>query len=75
MTKLLTEVLRRVAELPEERQDDAAHVLLRMLENDASRYRLSDDQLREVGFAIAEVDRGEIASDAEVGEVLHRPWT
>jgi len=74
MTKLLTEVLRKVAELPEERQDDAAHVLLRMLESDASRYRLSDDQLREVGLAIAEVDRGEIASDAEVDEVLHRSW-
>jgi hypothetical protein len=75
MTKLLTEVLRKVAELPDERQDDAAHVLLRMLENDASRYRLSDDQLREVELAIAEVDRGEIASEADVARVLDESWT
>jgi hypothetical protein len=46
MTKLLTEVMRKVAELPEDRQEDAAHVLLAMLENDASPYRLTDDQLR-----------------------------
>ena len=46
MTKLLEEVVRKVAELPDERQDDAAHVLLTMLENDAAGYRLTDAQLR-----------------------------
>jgi hypothetical protein len=75
MSKLLTEVLRKVAELPEERQDDAAHILLRLLENDASRYRLSDDQLREVELAIAETKDGHYATDDEVASVLHRPWT
>lgn len=74
MTKLLSEVLRKVAELPEERQDDAAHILLRLLENDASRYRLSDDQLHEVEQAIAEADNGQFASEEEVADVLERPW-
>ena len=74
MTKLLTEVLRKVAELPAERQDDAAHILLRLLENDASRYRLSDDQLHEVELAIAEADSGKFASEEDVAEVLERGW-
>jgi hypothetical protein len=75
MTKLLQEVLRKVAELPEERQDDAAHILLRILEDDAAPQRLTDDQLREVELAIAEVERGEFASDADVARVLDESWT
>lgn len=74
MTKLLDEVLRKVGEMPEKRQDDAAHVLLAMLENDASPYRLSDEQLAEVEFAMAEVDAGQFASEKQVAQVLHRPW-
>jgi predicted transcriptional regulator len=74
MTKLLTEVLRKVAELPEERQDDAAHVLLAMLENDASPYLLTDDQLQEVERSIADADAGRFASDEEIAALLNRPW-
>jgi hypothetical protein len=74
MTTLLTEVLRKVSELPEEGQDDAAHILMRLLENDALRARLSDDQLHEVELAIAEADNGTFASEEEVAEVLERPW-
>jgi predicted transcriptional regulator len=74
MTKLLTEVMRKVAELPEDRQEDAAHVLLAMLENDASSCRLTDDQLCYVERAIADVDAGRFASDDEVAAILNRPW-
>lgn len=66
MTKLLAEVLRKVAELPDERQDDAAHVLLQMLQNDATGYWLTDDQLAEVELAKREVDQGKFASDQEM---------
>ena len=74
MTNLLTEVMRKVVELPEDRQDDAARVLMVMLEHDPEQYRLSDEQLREVGQAIADVDAGNFASDAEINRVLHRSW-
>ena len=60
MTKLLEEVVRKVAELPDERQDDAAHVLLTMLENDAAGYRLTDAQLREVELAMADADNAHL---------------
>jgi len=41
-------VLERVRSWPEERQEDAAHVLLEMEAQDASTYRLTDGQLAEV---------------------------
>jgi hypothetical protein len=66
MTKLLAEVMRKVSELPEERQDDAAHMLLSMIENDTTRYHLTDEQVREVELAMSEVREGKIASDADM---------
>jgi hypothetical protein len=74
MTNLLMEVMRKVVELPEDRQDDAARVLLLMLEHDPEQYRLSDEQLREVDEAIADVDAGNFASDSDIDRVLHHSW-
>lgn len=37
-------------------------------------YRLSDEERRMVREGIAELDRGEYASDAAVEAVLRRPW-
>lgn len=74
MTNLLMEVMRKVSELPADRQDDAAHVLLTMVENDASPYRLTNEQLYEVELAITDADTGRFASDVEIDEVLHRSW-
>ena len=66
--------MRKVEKLPEGRQDDAANVLLTMLENDASSYRLSDAQLVEVELAMAETKAGKFASKKQVAEILERPW-
>jgi hypothetical protein len=74
MTKLLSKVIRQIAELPEERQDDAAHVLMMMLEHDPAQYQLSDEQLREVDAAISDVDAGKYASDQDIDHLLHRSW-
>ena len=70
MTKLLTEVIRQIVELPEDRQDDAARVLMLMLKHDPEHYRLSDEQLREVDEAIADVDAGNFASDQDIDRVF-----
>jgi hypothetical protein len=45
MTKLLTELLREVEGLPEDRQNDVAHVIQAMLANDAT-YDLTDEALQ-----------------------------
>jgi hypothetical protein len=74
MTNLLIEVMRKVSELPEERQNDAARVLLTMLESDGSSYQLSDNQMREVDLAIAEVNGGQFASEAAIADVLDQSW-
>jgi hypothetical protein len=44
----LEELIKRVRHWPKERQEDAAEVLLEMERQDASRYRLSDAQAKEV---------------------------
>ena len=74
MTNLLTEIMRKVVELPEDRQDDAARVLMLMLEYDPEQYRLTDEQLREVEAANADVDAGNFASDEDIDRVLHHSW-
>ena len=66
MTKLLTEVMRKVSELPEDRQNDAARTLLTLLEDEATVYRLSDAQVREVELAMEEADRSEFATDEQM---------
>lgn len=49
MTKdQVKEVLDRVLTWPSERQEDAARALTAMEEQDASQYRLTDEQLAEV---------------------------
>ena len=44
----ITAVLERVRSWPAERQEDAARLLLEMEAQDASPYRLTDEQLAEV---------------------------
>ena len=44
----VSRLLERVRSWPEERQEEAAHVLLEMEAQDASPYRLTDEQLTEV---------------------------
>lgn len=43
-----SQVLERVRSWPEARQEEAAHVLLEMEAQDASPYRLTDEQLADV---------------------------
>ncbi len=48
MTKLLQDVIERVRQWPEDRQDEAAHVLLDLEAQQVSRIRLSAEQVQEV---------------------------
>ena len=58
----------------EERQDDAARVLMLMLEQDLEQYGLSDAQLGEVEAAIADTDAGNFASQKEIDAILNHSW-
>jgi hypothetical protein len=48
MTKMLRDVIERVRQWPDERQDQAALVLLDLEAQQANRYRLTGDQIAEV---------------------------
>ncbi|MDP2297223.1 MAG: hypothetical protein Q8M24_17400 [Pseudolabrys sp.] len=48
MTKMLRDVIERVRQWPEERQDQAAQVLLDLEAQQANRYRLTTEQIAEV---------------------------
>ena len=56
MNAKLKEVIERVRAWPEERQEDAAKVLLEMEAQDSSSYQLTDEQLAEVRRRRAEKD-------------------
>lgn len=72
--KLLQKVVQQFADLPADRQDNAARVLLMMLEQDPEKYRLSDTQVREVDAAIADTDAGNFASQKDIDAILNRSW-
>jgi hypothetical protein len=67
-TKIIKEVIERVQNWPEQRQKDAAQVLIEMEQQDASGYRLTDAQAQEVVRIQRNVreGRGSFATDEEM---------
>ena len=65
-------ILDRVRTWPEERQEDAARILLAMEGEEGGVYRLSDEERAEVRAALAEIERGEVASEEEVATLFNR---
>jgi DNA-binding PadR family transcriptional regulator len=75
MTKeQVKEILDRVLTWPPERQEDAARVLSQMEEQDASTYRLTDEQVQEVERRRADFTKGKepYASDEEMAALWKR---
>lgn len=67
MTKIeIDAVFERVRTWPQERQEDAAAMLLRMEQEDAEPYELTDEELADVEEAERQAERGEFASDEEM---------
>jgi hypothetical protein len=66
MTGLMEKALAAVSRWPAPRQDEAAELLLALDRLGDSSYHASDDELAAIDEALAQVERGEFASDAEV---------
>ena len=66
--KDLEELIERVRHWPRERREDAAEVLLEMERQDASGYRLTDAQAREVVRIQQDIreGRGTLATDEQM---------
>jgi hypothetical protein len=76
MTKIedrLETLFAKVRALPTDRQEFAMEVLAEIVENDV--YALSDEERSILEPALERAKRGEFATDAEVDEVLNKPWS
>jgi hypothetical protein len=65
----LADAMKLVRDLPEDRQDLAAEILLNLVSGDAFPIGLNDEQLAEIELAKREADSGDFATDAEVEAV------
>jgi phage-related protein len=72
MTKMVQEAIEALKELPEDRQATVARAILDYASHDDDVYHLTDDERREVRAGLAEIRRGDIASDEEVAETYKR---
>ena len=74
MTKLLEKAIAEILELPEETQNIAADALYMVIDhiNDDAQYRLTEEQVAGLHHAMAQADRSEFATDAELKEIFGR---
>jgi hypothetical protein len=72
MIKVLEQAIEKVRKLPREQQEYAAEVLEHIAEAGEVIYVLSDEERRLVQDGLDELDRGEVASEAEVRAVFDK---
>ena len=72
MTELMEKALASVRSWPAEQQDEAAEILLALGRLGTGSFQASDAELRAVDEAMAQVERGEYATEAEVEAALAR---
>jgi hypothetical protein len=72
MTKLMEKALEAVRDWPQDRQDEAAALLLALDRLGTTPYRASADELRAIDEALQQVARGERATAAEVEDAFAR---
>jgi predicted transcriptional regulator len=66
MTKLLEEAIKRVRELPEAEQDEAAEILLSVASRKGEPVRLDDETRAAIREGRDQARRGEFVSDEEM---------
>jgi hypothetical protein len=72
MTDLMDKALAAISRWPAPRQDEAAELLLALDRLGGSTYIASDDELAAIDEALAQGDRGEFATDAQVEAAFAR---
>ena len=72
MTKLMEKALEAVRDWPQDRQDEAAALLLALDRLGTTPYRATADELRAIDEALQQVARGERATSAQVEDAFAR---
>lgn len=71
MIKVLEQAIDKVKQMPEDQQRYVADVLEQIAANSGV-YELSDEERRMIREGLAELDRGEVATEAEVRAVFDK---
>ena len=66
MTTLLSQAIEKLSQLPKERQDELAKMLIDVAAQDLSPYQLTDEERKDVEAALKEVERGEFATEEQM---------
>ncbi len=66
MTRLLDEAVAKARRLPDAAQDEIAQILLRLAGDEGAPIQLTPEEERDLAEALAEVERGEFASDEAI---------
>ena len=69
---MIMEAIEVLRELPEDRQETIARAILDFASHDEGVYHLTDEERAEVREGLAEIERGEIASEADVRATYKR---
>jgi Mg2+ and Co2+ transporter CorA len=72
MIKALEQAIEKIKGLSKERQEYAAEVLEHIAQADDEIYHLTDEERRLVDESLAELNRGEAASEVEVRSVFDK---
>jgi predicted transcriptional regulator len=72
MTKMLEEAIKKVRELPEADQDEAAEMLLSVAAKTAAPVQLDDETRSAVREGREQASRGEFVSDQDMSAFFHR---
>jgi hypothetical protein len=72
MTKLLDQALEAVRLLPSEAQDEIARAMLMLAQQEAELEDIPPEHLPDVLEGLAQLRRGEFATDEEVAEIFRR---
>ena len=72
MNALLEKAVARIRQLPEDRQNELAEIMLDLAENPDARWAPGADQLAEIEIAKQEAREGKFATDAEMAETWRR---
>ena len=74
MIKALENAIEQINDLPPERQAYAALVLKQIAADDGTPFEVPTEHRAAVLEGLAQVERGEFASEEDVERTLHRPW-
>ena len=74
MIKALETAIAQIKDLPPDRQAYAALVLKQIAANDSAPFEVPVEHHAAVLEGLAQAERGDFASDADIERALRRPW-